>query len=322
MTDRNSVFLGVLAISAATPLAALDCETGFRPFEHRMGVTCVPETPQRIVTLHSMNLAYPIMELGVTPVGSANWYKEDGSIQWFLPEDYDTTEIAPLGFFRDVDVEEVAALNPDLIVGYLGNDDGFDRFAEIAPAVNLDLFNRPIKEVLFDIADLVNRTDEAERLEAAFNGQAAQIRAEASDDIARTTVSFIQHVNRDDQFFPVTMSFGLPVIIDELGIRRSPAEQGIGAEREFRSIEALGDHVADVIINYVPDMQPDGSSENHDTLMSWPVTQFLPAVQEGQIYPVHIFKVGSLSWRSLSTGLEQIGTILSDPALNRELVEE
>lgn len=322
MTAGKTVFFAALATSVVTPLAAEECEIGFRPFEHRMGITCVPETPQRIVTLHSMNLAYPIMELGVTPVGSANWYKEDGSIQWFLPEDYDTSNIAPLGFFRDVDVEEVAALNPDLIVGYMGNDDGFERFAEIAPAVNLDVFDRPIKEVLFDIADLVNRTDEAQLLEAAFNAQAAEIRADASDDIARTTVSFIQHVNMADAFFPATMSFGLPVIIDELGIQRSPVELGVGSDREFKSIEALSDHVADVIIHYVPDMQPDGSSENHDVLMSWPVTPFLPAVQERQIYPVHIFKVGSLSWRSMSTGLEQIGAILSNPDLNQDLVDE
>lgn len=312
----------ILAIAAVSPAVAQACDSGFRPFEHRMGTTCVPQAPKRIVALHSMNLAYPILELGLTPVGASNWIAEDGSIEWYIPEGFETSEMVPLGFFRDIDVEAVAALQPDLIVGYRGNDDGFERFSQIAPSVNVELFDRPVREVLFDIADLVGRTEEAERLEVRFQAEVVQIRAEASDEIARTTVSIIQHVNQDGTFFPATMTFGLPVIIEQLGIRRSPAEAEIGADRDFRSIETLGDHAADVVIHYVPDLQADGSSANHDVLMSWPITALLPAVREGQIFPLHILEVGSLSWQSLTEGVRQFGAILSDPSLNRDLVAE
>ena len=75
---------------AAGPALALDCEAGFRPFAHSGGETCIPENPQRIVTLQDQNVLLPLLELGVKPVASTGNLDHEGNQVFARTQGYDT----------------------------------------------------------------------------------------------------------------------------------------------------------------------------------------------------------------------------------------
>ncbi|STW79186.1 iron compound-binding protein of ABC transporter family [Klebsiella michiganensis] len=80
----------------------------------------VPLHPQRIVSLHDLDITIPLIELGVPPVASHGRTRPDGS--HFLRAsaqltgvDFDNSAIRFIGT-ADIDLEAVAAAKPDLII--------------------------------------------------------------------------------------------------------------------------------------------------------------------------------------------------------------
>jgi len=113
----------------ATPAYAQDCAEGQRAHAHSAGTTCVPERPERIISLHDLTITLPLVELGLTDriVGSMGRL-EDGApeptmstVPDLFGVDFDTTGIAFLGVW-EYDLEAIAALQPDLIIGRPSED--------------------------------------------------------------------------------------------------------------------------------------------------------------------------------------------------------
>lgn len=65
-----TVVVAALVLGFSGSAIALECTDGMRPFEHAAGVDCIPQNPQRIVTLQDQNGLLPLMELGVRPIAS------------------------------------------------------------------------------------------------------------------------------------------------------------------------------------------------------------------------------------------------------------
>jgi iron complex transport system substrate-binding protein len=110
--------------------------------EHRFGSTTIPAAPERVVTIGDEDIA---VALGVTPVGIVrNTSYESGVAPW-LKDRIDrakTTIIdVPVGAEGEgaagVNVEQVAALNPDLIlaIGDFGLESDYPKLSQIAPTV-------------------------------------------------------------------------------------------------------------------------------------------------------------------------------------------
>lgn len=133
--------------------------SGTRAFTHFMGVTEVPAAPQRIVTLTDQNALLPLLELGVKPIASAGRLRDDGTGIFRRPEGFDLSGIQFVGDFTEPDLERIAALDPDLVVGYEFQDDMYATVSQIAPTVYIQLFERSISEVLADFAELTGTTD-------------------------------------------------------------------------------------------------------------------------------------------------------------------
>src|SRR5687768_2031480 len=73
----------VPAAPAAQPASVAEgCEPGFRPVEHAMGHSCVPEAPQRVVVLDTGELD-SALAVGVKPVGAVSAFA-DGELPSYL----------------------------------------------------------------------------------------------------------------------------------------------------------------------------------------------------------------------------------------------
>ncbi|WP_185020706.1 ABC transporter substrate-binding protein [Histidinibacterium lentulum] len=313
----------IALLLVATPAAAQDCPEGQRLFQHYAGETCIPENPQRIVTLQDQNGLLPLMELGVRPVGSAGHITSEGERIFRRMEGYDTSGIEWIGTYGGPpEAEAVAAMEPDLIVASPWPPEAPELYGEIAPVVVIDMFEQPLDAALYQFADLVGRTDRAAELEAEFLARAEEVRDRLGTALETTTVSVLTSSIEDGQFYPADPTQALGLILRELDPIRPQAESDLGSDREYRSIETIGDHSGDVMFQLVFDADERGDSDEFGAFTSHPLVAATPVAQAGQIYPLDGSRMVGSAWGKVMNGLDQIADVLTREDLNRDLVTE
>ncbi len=83
--------------------------------EHKFGTTLIEGKPERVVSLSFIGHDF-ILALGVVPVGLRFWYGEHPYGVWPWAQDA-LGEAKPTVIYGDIDVEQIALLKPDLILG-------------------------------------------------------------------------------------------------------------------------------------------------------------------------------------------------------------
>lgn len=168
------------------PAAAADDEpvaSGFPvTVEHRFGETTIEEAPRRVVTVGFTDHD-PVLALGVVPVGLTDWYGDqpDGVWPWAHDALGDAT---PTRLAGELNVEAVAALDPDLIIGiYLAMDDAtYELLSEVAPTIAAPEgfvdFGTPWQETTRQIGKALGRVARAEELIDGVGDAVAEARAE------------------------------------------------------------------------------------------------------------------------------------------------
>lgn len=193
----TAVFV-VLALLAAAcgnddgdATAAEGAEGDLVAFEHSQGTTQVPARPQRIVTTTDQNALLPLLELDVRPIGSAGLVGDDGTQTFRRTEGFDTSGITFVGSYGEPNAEAIAALRPDLIVGYEFDSDHYDTLSKIAPTVLIKIFGRPLDDALLDFARLVGKTEEAEKHKKAYEARVTSLLDQLGDRRDQLSVSVI-----------------------------------------------------------------------------------------------------------------------------------
>jgi iron complex transport system substrate-binding protein len=171
-------------------------EATTRTVAHHLGETEVPADPARIVsasvtmTGHLLAVDAPVVASGVTrPSDLAD---ESGFfVQWADVAAERGIEPLPGG---EIDVEAIAALEPDLIVGSaFGGDavteDSHALLSEIAPTIVFDHSSRSWQDLTRDVADAVGGEDELEAFLADY--EAAADRAAEALDTDHEAVAFV-----------------------------------------------------------------------------------------------------------------------------------
>lgn len=147
---------------------------------HAFGETTIESEPQRVVSIgftdHDVLLA-----LGVEPVAIRQWYG-DYEFVWPWAEEALGSLEPELLPSTDLNFEQIAALDPDLIIGqYVGLEaEEYDTLAAIAPTIaqpaEYPAFGAPWQLITRNIGAAVGRSDEAEALVADVEGQFTEIR--------------------------------------------------------------------------------------------------------------------------------------------------
>lgn len=176
----------LLAGCAPEPTAATDASgesAGTHDVEHARGTTAVPDEPQRVVTLEPLELDTAVA-VGIEPVGAAVASNVAGA-----PAYLEADGVEPVGTVPEPDLEAIAALEPDLILGTEArHSELYEQLSAIAPTVFIETQADPwrdnamlIGEALGreeEVADLLSTVDErCESLadEYAVDGETAQL---------------------------------------------------------------------------------------------------------------------------------------------------
>ncbi|GAA1182389.1 ABC transporter substrate-binding protein [Nesterenkonia xinjiangensis] len=225
--------------------------------------------------------AAALWEYGIRPAGVFGYgITEEDSVAIGAA---DVSQMTVVGREGEFDLEQLGALEPDLIVGF-GDDDGTgwtwwdeqvqSEATRVAPFLGVDFGGRPVQEVIEDYVSLAEAlggdTDSTEAEQAAqdFEERLQVLRDIASDSPDLTLIA----LNGYDELYVGQSTLGQLALLEELGFTLT----GPDADSAWASLswESVGDYPADVVLSYA------GTA---DQVKDVPAFGRLPAVQAGQV---------------------------------------
>lgn len=207
----------------ALPLAAAET----RVFEAANGPVEIPVDPQRIVSLHDLSITLPLVEFGGVDkiAGSHGRVDDQGqpyirTVNTLFGVDYANTGIEFIGVFNEIDLERIAALEPDLIIGRAGNDDKLlENLSKIAPTILIDVVGLDYFGRMHAVADAANLTDEYDRRQALYELRIAESRR-LVPNAGDISVSIIQPWPKDGYINGSRTYYALSQVLDDIGFSK------------------------------------------------------------------------------------------------------
>ncbi|MEO0561333.1 MAG: ABC transporter substrate-binding protein, partial [Chloroflexota bacterium] len=223
MTFRRLPFFMLLALLLVNvaPLAAQDeveCEEGFRPFEHFVETTCIPVQPERIAAIPSDLVATPLLDFGAPVIATNFGEQEDGTIYVRGASDIlgeatvEEANLISLGTTA-FNFEVLLEANPDLIIGMSFSEDLYDQLSAIAPTILIE-WPTPVFEHLELIADAAGISGVYDEQLAEYEARIAEAR-ERIGDPASITISRLDIAADGIWYYPDTGA--LEQVIADIG---------------------------------------------------------------------------------------------------------
>lgn len=270
--------------SGSQPGRVESTEGEMRTVEHALGTSEVPVDPERIVVVDRRGTLAFALELGLEPVGAleAGWLFGEP----FHPLIADRAEVAgvePIDGTDGPNLEEIAALRPDLIIGNVRDMfETEDRLAEIAPTVGLTWnFADPLQNAVA-IGEALGRPEEAHAMVDEFETDLEEAAASSADP---GTVSIIGLFGPDDiRIYREANLYGRLTVA--LGGRIVPTEEELPLDPEdgevnFVSLEQIGLASGQRIISLV-NRSPE-EADLREEVERQAIVQTLPGFENDQV---------------------------------------
>lgn len=263
----------VAAFCAATSVSAE------RLVQHAMGVTQVPDAPDKVVTLTN-ETTEAALAVGITPIGAAaSWYGDP----WYPHLGTRLSETAELGTELAVNLEALAILQPDLIIGSRKRDEEiYEQLSAIAPTVLIAGIGDWRGNLSFVAETLGRETAGAEAL-AGFDNTVARLQ-QALGEQTQEVVSVVRFVPGQTYLYQADSFLGR--ILSDVGFSR-PARQGekglaiaVGSE----SIPDMDGHKLVWLAYDTGDGKGDATAES---MLEHPLWSRLDAVRTNSVYKVN-----------------------------------
>ncbi|ABD55039.1 ABC transporter substrate-binding protein [Jannaschia sp. CCS1] len=268
-----------LSILATVVTLALSGTAFADTITHAMGETDVPEAPQRIVMLTNEGTE-ALLSLGLTPVGAANSWTGD---PWYTHITPQMDGVEPLGNETGINLELVAALEPDLILGNMQrHEEIYTQLSAIAPTVMSERLRGDWRVNYALYAEAVGMADEGAQILADYDARVAEL-SEALGDNLSEEVSVIRFLAAHIRIYQLDSFSG--VILSNLGFAR-PAIQDVEDFAMRVGRESIPDMDGDRIFHFTYDNgNGEGEAAAEQALVD-PLWQGLAAVQEGRVHSV------------------------------------
>ncbi len=304
------------AAGTATETAAGEAAAFPVTIEHKYGSTTIESEPLRVVSIGFQDHDF-LLALGVKPIAVREWWGERPFATWtWALEALGDAEPVVLAA-GELDIEAVAALQPDLIIGlYSGiTAEQYELLSAIAPTVTqpgtyVD-YGMPWQEQLLATGQAIGRAAEAEALLAATQDAFARIRAAHPEFEGKTAV--IAGPSGDGAFWAYGIEDPRSRLLASLGFVYPPELAAAANDSFYATISAEQGQLleADLIIEIV---ETEDAVASPSTSRVW---EQLKAVQEDRVYVTSWESevVGALSFSSplsLPWALEQLAPHLAE----------
>jgi len=243
--------------ASASPSAKPD-ET--RTIKHAMGEETLKGTPQRVVILTNEGTE-ALLAVGIKPVGAVNSWIGD---PWYDHIKADMQGVTPLGEETQPNIELIASLKPDLIIGNkVRHEKIFEQLKKIAPTVFAENLAGDWKSNFALYSTAVNKKAEGEKALAEFDKRVADTKAKLGTKAA-TKVSIVRFTAADIRIYQKQTFAG--VLLDQLGVAR-PASQDKDQFVEKLTKERIPDMDGDVMFYFTND--DPGSTDGAKVANEW-----------------------------------------------------
>lgn len=279
----KSLLSAVLLSSALIGLAA---PASAREITHAMGTTEVPDAPQRVVMLTNEGTE-ALVYIGVIPVGAVQSWDGD---PWYAHLDEALKDTVALGTENAVNLEVLASLEPDLIIGNkVRQEKIYDQLSAIAPTVFAEDLSGSWQDNLTLYSQTVGKAEEGKAALAAFNARATTLAASIGDGL-KEEISLVRFApGRVRLYYKDTFAGGILAL---MGFHR-PAAQDKDEFAEEIQKERIPDMAGDRIFYFSDDADPEDVKANLDEWISDPLWLNLDAVKAGRAQ-----RVSELVWNT------------------------
>ncbi|ODT71086.1 MAG: iron siderophore-binding protein [Pelagibacterium sp. SCN 63-23] len=273
MTINRTLLLPLLlAVALVPPVHA-------REITHAMGITEVPDNPQRVVVLTNEGTE-ALLTIGVTPVGAVrSWL----GTPWYDHIAANMAEVTVLGEESAVNLEVLVSLQPDLILGNkMRHEAIYEQLSAIAPTVVSERLRGDWKVNMALYSDAVGKADEGKAALAAFDTRVAALH-DALGGSLEEQISIARFMAAQTRIMFKDSFSGL--ILDEIGFQR-PASQDKPEFAEEITKERIPEFEGDRLIYFTYETgNGEANSQSQDWLAD-PLWQNLAVVQSGKVHEV------------------------------------
>ncbi|MBJ7959577.1 iron-siderophore ABC transporter substrate-binding protein [Bacillus cereus group sp. N28] len=269
--------------------------------EHAMGKTEVPANPKRVVILTNEGTE-ALLELGVKPVGAVKSWTGD---PWYPHIKDKMKDVKVVGDEGQVNVETIASLKPDLIIGNkMRHEKVYEQLKAIAPTVFSETLRGEWKDNFKFYAKALNKEKEGQKVLADYGKRMEDLKGKLGDTVNQE-ISMVRFMPGDVRIYHGDTFSG--VILKELGFKR-PGDQNKDdfAERNV-SKERISAMDGDVLFYFTFDKGNEKKgSELEKEYINDPLFKNLNAVKNGKAY-----KVDDVIWNTAG-GVMAANLLLDD----------
>lgn len=256
--------------------------------EHAMGSTTIDKTPERVVILSNEGTE-ALLALGVTPVGAVQSWLGD---PWYEHISDKMKEVEVVGTESEVNLEKIAALKPDLIIGTKIRQEAiYDQLSAIAPTVFSETLRGDWEDNFKLYAKALNLEEQGNEVLSQFDAHVEKVKQSLGDKVNQE-ISVVRFMAGKSRIY-YTDSFS-GVIFDKLGFHRTAPQAEL-----FEADTKLGNLAIEVGKEVIPKMDgdvlfyftyaPQGDQAALDTAKEWtndPLWKNLSAVKSGNVHEV------------------------------------
>lgn len=249
--------------------------------EHAMGTTEVPADPKRVVVLTSEGTE-ALLTLGITPVGATQ--PATGN-PWYPHMEDQMKDVKPVGDEQQVNLEAIAALEPDLIIGNkMRQEKVYEQLSSIAPTVFSETLRGDWKENFKFYAKAVNKEEEGETVLTDYDKRIKELQGKLGDQLNQE-VSVVRFMPGDARIYHQDSFSG--VILNDLGFKRPGDQNNDDFAEKNVSKERIPAMDGDILFyfTYDPGNEQKGS-ELEKEYTNDPLFQNLNAVKNDKVYKV------------------------------------
>ncbi len=259
-----------------------------RVIENMLGETEVPARPGRVVVIEGYTGLDTAALVDAPIIGFSHSPMIEGGFPAYL-EGNGLSELPDIGWIEP-NLEEIASLNPDLILGSDFLEDGVqENLSSIAPTVVFENiaynWESPTdwQKMVRQFTRTLGKLPAAQRAIADFDERLEGVRQEIGDRLEGMSVSVVRINEASFQLFPGQGPGS--AILEQLGVGRPPRQRPEEEPRDF-SIELLPELDADVILVFGLDEDAESRPYFEAEIETNPLWRNLRAVRAGRVHIV------------------------------------
>lgn len=259
-----------------------------RKVTHAMGETELKGSPKKVVVLTNEGIE-ALVALGVKPVGAVKGFTVT---QWYDHLKADLEGVTVVGDELQPNVEAIAALKPDLIIGNkVRHEKIYEQLKAIAPTVFAETLRGEWKGNFKLYAEAVNKKAEGDKVVAAFDQRIEDFKKKAGDKL-KQKVSVARFMAGKTRIYNTETFTG--VIFKQIGIARP--DTVLSAKNTFAdeiTKERLPELDSDILFYFTYETGDGKANKTEEEWTNDPLWKSLNVVKNGKT-----FKVNDVIWNT------------------------